>query len=118
MSGMGNLHGRLNDLLKERDRLVKRLSGYKYILRGTIVKQGNICGTPGCICKRKNNPALHGPYSYLSHRSRIGINMIFLNKKKLPLAEEGVREYNGIIELIYRIAEINFRLLRYHYDKL
>ena len=118
MSGMVNLHGRLNDLIKERDRLVKKLSGYKHILRGTIVKQGNICGTPGCICKRKNNPALHGPYNYLSHRSRKSINMIFLNKKKLPLAEEGVREYNGIIELIYRIAEINFRLLRYHYDKL
>ncbi|MDP2929605.1 MAG: hypothetical protein Q8O01_06070, partial [Candidatus Omnitrophota bacterium] len=59
-----------------------------------------------------------GPYNYLSHRSRKSINMIFLNKKKLPLAEEGIREYDGIIELIYRIAEINFRLLRYHYDKL
>ena len=118
MSGMVNLQGRLNDLIKERDKLVKKLSGYKHILRGTIVKQGNICGTPGCICKRKNNPMLHGPYNYLSHRSRKSINMIFLNKKKLPLAEEGVREYDGIIELIYRIAEINFRLLRYHYDKL
>jgi len=115
---MVNLQGRLSDLIKERGRLVKKLSGYKHILRGTIVKQGNICGTPGCICKRKNSPVLHGPYNYLSHRSRIGINMIFLNKKKLPLAKEGVREYDGIIELIYRIAEINFRLLRYHYDKL
>ena len=118
MSGMRNHHGRLSDLVKERDRLVKKLSGYKHILRGTIVKQGNICGTPGCICKRKYNHVPHGPYNYLSHRSRKSINMIFLNKKKLPLAEEGVREYDGIIELIYRIAEINFRLLRYHYDKL
>ena len=115
---MENERGHLKTLLKERDRLVKKLSGYKHILRGTIVKQGNICGTPGCICKRKTNPVLHGPYNYLSHRSRKSINMIFLNKKKLPLAEEGVREYDGIIELIYRIAEINFRLLRYHYDKL
>ena len=108
----------MKELAEERDRLVKKLSGYKHILRGTIVKQGNICGTPGCICKRKNSPMLHGPYNYLSHRSRKSINMIFLNKKKLPLAEEGVREYDGIIELIYRRAEINFRLLRYHYDKL
>jgi len=115
---MGNREGRLSDLVKERDSLVKKLSGYKHILRGTIVKQGNICGTPGCICKRKKNPILHGPYSYLSHRSRKTINMIFLNKKKLPLAKEGVRDYNDIIELIYRIAEINFQILRYHYDKL
>ena len=115
---MGIERERLNNLIKERDRLVRKLSVYKHILRGTIVRQGNICGTPGCICKRKHNPILHGPYSYLSHRSRKKINMIFLNKKKLPLAEEGVREYNEVIELIYRIAEINFRILRYHYDKL
>ena len=108
----------MKTLLKERDGLSKKLSGYKHILRGTIVKQGNICGTSGCICKRKKDPILHGPYNYLSHRSRKKINMIFLNEKKLHLAEDGVREYNDIIELIYRIAEINFRILRYHYDKL
>jgi hypothetical protein len=115
---MENERGHLKTLLKERDRLVKKLSCHKHILRGTIVKQGNICGTPGCICKRKKNPILHGPYNYLSHRSRKKINMIFLNEKKLPLAEDGVKEYNDIIEFIYRIAEINFRILRYHYDEL
>ena len=110
--------GRLNNLVKERDRLVKMLSVYKHILRGTIVKQGNICGTAGCICKRKINPILHGPYSYLSHRSRKKINMIFLNKKKFAFARAGVREYDEIIELIYRIAEINFEILRYHHARL
>lgn len=115
---MGNERGRLKNLIKERDMLVKKLSGYRYILRGTIVSRGNICGKGVCVCKRKYNPVLHGPYSYLSHRSRGLINTIFLNKKKLVLALGGVREYNEAIELIYRIAEINFRLLRYHYDKL
>lgn len=106
------------ELIKERDMLVKSLAGLKHILRGSIMKHGNICGKAVCICKRKNNPVLHGPYDYLSHRSKKGINTIFLNKKKLAFAERGVREYNGIIDLIYRIAEINFCLLRYHYDKL
>ena len=118
MSGMENHHGRLNDLIKERDRLVKKLSGYKHILRGTIVKQGNICGTPGCICKRKNKPVLHGPYNYLSHRSRKSINMIFLNKKKLPYAAKGVEEYSEAIDTLYRISEINFEILRYHHERL
>jgi len=109
---------RLKRLLKERDKLAAGLSGYKHTLRGTIVKRGNICGKAVCICKRKNNPLLHGPYQYLSHRSKKSTNMIFLNKKKLFLAEEGVREYNKAIDSIYRLSEINFRLLRYHYDKL
>jgi hypothetical protein len=115
---MRNRGGHLDELVKERDQLVKTLSSHKHILRGTIVRQGNICGTPGCICKRKTNPLLHGPYNYLSHRSRKKINMIFLTEKKLPLAKVGIKEYNKIIDLIYRIAEINFRILRYHYDKL
>jgi|SRR3989339_1258036 len=109
---------RLKQLLKERGKLAAKLSGYKHILRGTIIKRGNICGKAVCICKRKNNPVLHGPYQYLSHRSKKSINMIFLNKKKLVLARAGVREYDEIIELIYRIAEINFEILRYHHERL
>ena len=109
---------RLKQLIKERDKLTARLSGYKQILRGTIIERGNICGKAVCICKRKNNPVLHGPYQYLSHRSKKSINMIFLNKKKLPIAKAGVQEYDEVIELIYRIAEINFEILRYHHERL
>lgn len=109
---------RLKQLLKERDKLVSKLSGYRHILRGTIIKRGNICGKAVCVCKRKTNPVLHGPYQYLSHRSKKSINMIFLNKKKLPIAKVGVREYDKVIELIYRIAEINFEILRYHHERL
>ena len=109
---------RLRQLLKERDKLAEKLSGYRQILRGTIIERGNICGKAVCICKRKTNPILHGPYQYLSHRSKKSINMIFLNKKKLAFARAGVREYDEIMELIYRIAEINFKILRYHHERL
>jgi hypothetical protein len=118
MSDMRTRISNLKKLLKERDTLAVKLGSFKHILRGSIIRQGNICGKAVCICKRKNNSVLHGPYRYLSHRSRGHINTIFLNKKKLALALEGVREYNEAIDLIYHIAEINFRILRYHYDKL
>ncbi len=109
---------RLKALFKERDSLARKLGGYKYLLRGTIVKRGNVCGTPNCRCKRKTNPILHGPYPYLSHRSPKSINMIFLNKKKHALAIKGVREYNELIETAYRISVINFEILRYHHREL
>lgn len=105
-------------LIKKRDGLVTKLGSYKHILRGTIIERGNICGKSICRCKRKNNPVLHGPYHYLSHRSKRSINMIFLTKKKLVFAELGVQEYDEAINLIYRIAEINFEILRYHYERL
>ena len=118
MSDMGTDTVNLKELLNKRRALVKRLGGFKYILRGSIVKQGNVCGKAVCRCKRKKNPMPHGPYNYLSHRSKKSINTIFLNKKKLSLAKEGVRQYNEAMDIIYSIAEINFRILRYHYDKL
>lgn len=115
---MRNQDARLKELVKERDKLAESLSGFRHALRGSIMKHGNICGKAVCICKRKKNPILHGPYSYLSHRSVKGINTIFLNKKKLPLAQKGIKEYDEAIGVIYRIADINFTILRYYYDKL
>lgn len=108
----------LKELLKKREALVKRLGGLNLILRGSIIKQGNICGKAVCICKRKKNPVPHGPYSYLSHRSVKGMNTIFLTEKKLRYAKDGIREYDEAIELIYKIADINFEILRYHHARL
>ncbi len=108
----------LNELLNKRNLLVKRLSGLKHVLRGSIVRQGNVCGKAVCRCKRKNNPILHGPYNYLSSRSRKSINTIFLTGRKLPYAKRGIHEYNEAIDIIYRIAEINFKILRYHHARL
>jgi hypothetical protein len=118
MSDMEMHTMRLSMLIKRRDLLAAKLGRFEHILRGTIIKQGNICGKPVCRCKRKDNPILHGPYNYLSHRSRRGINMIFLTKKKLSYAKAGVREYNEAISLIYEISEINFAILRYHHSQL
>lgn len=115
---MENRDACLKWLIKERDKLAGALGKLKHILRGSIMKHGNICGKAVCVCKRKKNPIPHGPYSYLSHRSKKGINTIFLNKKKLPLAQKGIKEYDEAIDVIYRMAEINFIILRYHYDKL
>ena len=108
----------LKELLNKRKALVKRLSGLKYILRGSIVKQGNICGKAVCRCKRKNNPVLHGPYNYLSNRSRKSMNTIFLTERKLPYAKKGIKEYDEAIDIIYAVAEINFEILRYHHARL
>jgi len=79
-------------LLRERQRLLKRLGQWPPVLRGSLRRHGNKCGNPGCACHDRKRPKLHGPYFYLSHRYRNKTQTIFLND--------------------------NFRLLRYHYDKL
>ena len=118
MSDMGTRTVSLKELVNKREALVKRLASLKHILRGSIIKQGNICGKAVCRCKRKKDPILHGPYNYLSNRSRKSINTIFLTERKLPYARLGIREYDEAIDIIYRIAEINFKILRYHHERL
>lgn len=105
-------------LLKERQGLLKELASWPPILRGTIRRQGNRCGKPGCRCKDPDNPLLHGPYHYLSHRYGDRSQTIFLTPVKLKYAGEWIANYKGLIQTIYRLSEINFRLLRYYYDKL
>ena len=107
-----------NSLVKERGRLVGELKANPFILRGSLRRHGNICGRPNCSCKRLKNPKLHGPYDYLSHRYKDKTQTVFLNKKKLHYAKEGISGYNKLIETVYELSEINFRILRYHYNKL
>lgn len=105
-------------LLKERERLLKKLAGWPPVLRASLRKHGNRCGNPNCRCHDPEHPMLHGPYFYLSHRYRDRTQTVFLNKTKLPYARRWMANYKRLIKLIYRLSEINFRLLRYHYDKL
>jgi hypothetical protein len=45
---------------------------------GSLSEQYNVCGSPGCHCKDKENPKKHGPYYQLSfvHRKRSGTRFI------------------------------------------
>jgi len=107
-----------NKLLTERERLLKGLGATPFILRASLRRHGNICGRPNCSCKDPENPKLHGPYDYLSHRYKDKTQTVFLNKKKFIYAKEGIQSYKRLLGLIYRLSEVNFRILRYHYNKL
>lgn len=48
-----------------RERLIELLNEGA-ILPGSIKKQWNVCGMPGCKCKDLENPQKHGPYNQLS----------------------------------------------------
>ena len=107
-----------NLVIRERDDLLKKLSVNPFVLRASLRRHGNICGRPNCRCKDPENPKLHGPYDYLSHRYRDKTQTVFLNKKKFLYAKEGIVNYRRLLGMIYRLSEINFRILRYHYKRL
>jgi len=105
-------------LLKERERILQKLAEWPPVLRGSLRRHRSRCGNPNCACHHRTHPKLHGPYHYLSHRYENRTQTILLTDSKRGHAVAWMANYKRLIKLVYRLSEVNFRLLRYHYDKL
>lgn len=88
------------------------------VLRGSLREHASRCGNLHCRCRRPKDPKLHGPYQYLSHRYDNRTQTVLLTHSKLPYAKAWVANYKQLIDTIYELCEVNFRLLRYHHNKL
>lgn len=105
-------------LLREREHLLEQLGNSPPVLRGTLRQHMNRCGNPGCRCHDEDKPILHGPYQYLSHRYQNRTRTILLTENKLPHARKWVANYRRMMKTVYRLAEVNFRILRYYHANL
>jgi len=56
--------------MKKLRMLVRALVGVGPILPGSVSRQFNVCGMPGCRCKDKKEPRKHGPYFQLSYGAK------------------------------------------------
>lgn len=104
--------------MDERRRLLAKLAEWPPVLRGSLREHYGRCGNPNCRCRAKKNPILHGPYQYLSHRHGNRTQTIVLTKSKRPHARAWVANYKRLIQTVYELSEVNFRLLRYHHGRL
>jgi len=107
-----------SQLIRERNRILKTLAEWAPVLRASIRRHGNRCGNPNCRCHDSKKPRLHGPYYYLSHRYRNKTQTVFLTADKLWHARQWIADYKKLIRTIYRLSEVNFRLLRFHHVRL
>jgi hypothetical protein len=67
---------------------------------GSITKQWNVCGTPGCRCKDKQNPQKHGPYNYLSSNYGRKNRTQFVQEEFVPEIKKMTEEYKRFKKLI------------------
>lgn len=101
--------GNSEELIKERQELIKLMPKWKDILRGSVLTYFLPCGKKGCRCKTdKDN--LHGPYYYISVSEKGKTRMYLLGRKRKE-AVYAVARYNDMMKKVYRICEINLRLL-------
>jgi hypothetical protein len=67
---------------------------------GSISKQYNVCGTPNCRCKDKNNPVKHGPYYQLNYTHRGKSKTEFVKKEKLTETKMQIKNFAKMKDLI------------------
>lgn len=96
-------------LIKERGWLIEEMPELEGILRGSVLTYFLPCGKKGCKCKRDKD-SLHGPYYYISVSEKGKTKMYLLGRKRKE-AVYAVARYNDMMKRIYRICEINLKLL-------
>jgi len=89
---------RLSDLLSEGP-----------MLPGSIKKQWNICGMPGCRCKDPSDPRKHGPYFQLSFTLAGKSTSMFVKEEEfdpMMVMTERYRRFKALSSLlVHRYVE-------------
>lgn len=82
------------------------------ILPGSISRQFNVCGMPGCRCKDKENPRKHGPYFQLSYGAKGKSSSMFVKEADANMAGKMTESYKRIRDLTVEIGHEMVELSR------
>jgi hypothetical protein len=77
---------------------------------GSLSKQYNVCGKPGCRCKDPQNPQRHGPYYQLSWVHRGKSTTQFIRRPFLPQVRAQIATYNKFRKLTDEWVNLALRL--------
>jgi hypothetical protein len=82
------------------------------MLPGSLSKQWNVCGTPGCKCKDSRNPVRHGPYYQLSFSVKGKSSTLFVRPEEVPAVQIRVQRYRRFKELVMALTQAYVELAR------
>jgi len=75
------------------------------ILPGSISRQWNVCGSPGCKCKDPDHPVKHGPYFQLSYTLNGKSSTVFVKKGALKEVSARIKRHKQFKELCNALVE-------------
>lgn len=93
-------------------RITQEIAGLGSLRPGTLYRALNVCGTPGCRCRRRKNPVRHGPYSYLSYTLGGKSHTEFVREDEVARTKKEVRRYERLMELVRRLVKSNIELCK------
>lgn len=97
-------------ILDQMNEIKRELTKIGRMTVGSVSRQFNVCGTPGCKCKDKANPQKHGPYFYL--RSSYGKKNTtqFIRKEFVSTIETQIAEYRKFKKLVDLWIRLSIKL--------
>jgi len=102
-------------MAKEEERIrqiLHQLVNLGPMLPGSLSKQWNVCGTPGCQCKDRKKPIRHGPYFQLSFSVKGRSSTLFIKSSDVPEVKRRIRRYRQFRELVMALAQAYVDMVR------
>lgn len=91
-------------LQRQIDRIKQELLRLEDLRPGSLSEQFNVCGTPGCRCK-KSPPEKHGPYYQISYTRKGRSGSRFVRRHQVAAVKRQLRTYARMRKLVDRWIE-------------
>jgi quercetin dioxygenase-like cupin family protein len=79
---------------------------------GSLSKQYNVCGKPGCRCKARSHPQPHGPYFKVSYVFQGRFNSRFVPRKDVKAVRSELANYKQLKKLTQDWVGLSLRLAK------
>jgi len=98
------MNRRIEVLERQVERIKQELLELGDLRPGSLSEQFNVCGTPGCKCK-KSPPQKHGPYYQVSYTRKGKSGTKFVKRQQVATVKRQLRNYARLRTLIDRWVE-------------
>ena len=102
-------------LQREIERIKKGLTELGDLRPGSLSRQYNVCGKPGCRCKA-SPPEKHGPYYQVSYTRKGRSGSMFVRGEQVKRVRQQLKSYTKLRRLVDRwidaAAELSILHLR------
>ena len=102
----------IDEIQKRIEAIKRELAGLGPLHPGSVSKQYNICGTPGCRCKDPKRPKKHGPCYQLSYTWAGRHTTRFVRPDQLAAMTQKVENHRRLRDLVSEWIALSVELER------
>jgi hypothetical protein len=103
---------RVQQIEEQIDQIKNKLVSLGPLHPGSLSRQYNVCGKPGCRCKAKPKPRRHGPYYKVSYVFRGRFSSRFVSRQEVRMVRAELANYKRLRKLSEAWVELALRLAK------